>query len=101
MKLLVFSDIHGDLAALERLLAIEADYYIAAGDLANFARGLDAAAALLESAASGSGSNPATMSTNPPPPRSAKSMASATCTGIPSPPKAGTSPDSATRIPPL
>ncbi|HAX42910.1 MAG: metallophosphoesterase [Bryobacteraceae bacterium] len=49
MKLLVFSDIHGDLAALERLLAIEADYYIAAGDLANFAKGLDKAAAVLAS----------------------------------------------------
>jgi len=47
MKLLVFSDIHGDWAALERLLAVEADYYIAAGDLANFTRGLDRAAELL------------------------------------------------------
>src|SRR5512138_966587 len=27
MKLLVFSDIHGDYAALERLMKIEADYY--------------------------------------------------------------------------
>ena len=41
-KLLIFSDIHGDKAALERLMAIEADYYFAAGDLANFGRGLDA-----------------------------------------------------------
>lgn len=49
MKLLVFSDIHGDLPALERLLTIEADYYVAAGDLANFARGLDRAAAVLAS----------------------------------------------------
>ena len=40
--LLIFSDIHGDKAALERLMAIEADYYFAAGDLANFGRGLDA-----------------------------------------------------------
>lgn len=41
MKLLVFSDIHGDIKALERLLAIEADYYIAAGDLTSWGRGLD------------------------------------------------------------
>jgi Icc-related predicted phosphoesterase len=41
MKLLIFSDIHGDKAALERLMGIEADYYIAAGDLANWGRGLD------------------------------------------------------------
>ena len=41
MKLLIFSDIHGDLAALERLMDTEADYYVAAGDLVNFGRGLD------------------------------------------------------------
>ncbi|MCW5981599.1 MAG: metallophosphoesterase [Bryobacteraceae bacterium] len=41
MRLLVFSDIHGDLAALERALAQEADYYIAAGDLVSWSRGLD------------------------------------------------------------
>src|SRR5579871_442546 len=41
MKLLIFSDIHGDLGALERLMKTEADYYIAAGDLVNFGRGLD------------------------------------------------------------
>jgi Icc-related predicted phosphoesterase len=41
MKLLIFSDIHGDLAALQRLMSIEADYYVAAGDLVNFGRGLD------------------------------------------------------------
>jgi Icc-related predicted phosphoesterase len=42
MKLLIFSDIHGDKAALEKLMAIQADYYFAAGDLANWGRGLDA-----------------------------------------------------------
>lgn len=42
MKLLIFSDIHGDKAALEKLMAVDADYYFAAGDLANFGRGLDA-----------------------------------------------------------
>lgn len=42
MKLLIFSDIHSDAAALQRLMAIEADYYFCAGDLVNWARGLDA-----------------------------------------------------------
>ena len=41
MKLLIFSDIHGDKGALEWLMNIEADYYFAAGDLANWGRGLD------------------------------------------------------------
>jgi len=35
MRLLIFSDIHGDKAALERLMSQEADCYFAAGDLAN------------------------------------------------------------------
>ena len=42
MKALVFSDIHGDLRALERLLETEADYYFAAGDMCTWARGYDA-----------------------------------------------------------
>ncbi len=42
MKLLVFSDIHSDLRALERLMATEADYYFAAGDLCNWGRALEA-----------------------------------------------------------
>jgi uncharacterized protein len=37
----IFSDIHSDQRALERNLAVEADYYIAAGDLVSWARGLD------------------------------------------------------------
>jgi len=41
MKLLIFSDIHGNLRALNRLMDTEADYYIAAGDLATFGRGLE------------------------------------------------------------
>src|SRR5579862_6909704 len=41
MKVLIFSDIHGDLRALERVIDVEADYYVAAGDLVNFGRGLD------------------------------------------------------------
>jgi Icc-related predicted phosphoesterase len=40
-RLLVFSDIHNDARALERLMAIEADAYFAAGDLVNWGRGLD------------------------------------------------------------
>src|ERR1035437_162789 len=47
MRILVFSDIHGDKTALSRLMDMEADIYIAAGDLATFARGLDALAPLL------------------------------------------------------
>lgn len=49
--MLIFSDIHGDAAALRRLMDIEADWYIAAGDLANFARGLDALGPPLQSRA--------------------------------------------------
>ncbi|MGO9097483.1 MAG: metallophosphoesterase family protein [Bryobacteraceae bacterium] len=41
MRLLIFSDTHGDTAALERLMAVEADTYIAAGDLTSWGRGLD------------------------------------------------------------
>jgi len=40
-RLLVFSDIHSDAQALERLMAIDADYYFAAGDLVNWGRGLN------------------------------------------------------------
>lgn len=52
MKLLVFSDIHGDYAALERQMAIEADYYIAAGDLTSWGRGLDRSGEILRRRAS-------------------------------------------------
>jgi hypothetical protein len=41
MRALVFSDLHNDVKALERLMEIEADYYFAAGDLVSWARGLD------------------------------------------------------------
>ncbi len=41
MKVLIFSDIHGDLRALDRILALPADLYIAAGDLGTFGRGLN------------------------------------------------------------
>ena len=48
MKLLVFSDIHNDRQALEKLMAIEADMYVCAGDLVSWARGLDGMAGLLK-----------------------------------------------------
>ncbi|MGA2357107.1 MAG: metallophosphoesterase, partial [Terriglobales bacterium] len=41
MKVLVFSDIHGDLKALARIVAQTADVYIDAGDLATFGKGLE------------------------------------------------------------
>jgi Icc-related predicted phosphoesterase len=41
MKLLVFSDIHGDEVRLARLMEIEADHYFAAGDLTSWGHGLD------------------------------------------------------------
>ncbi len=47
MKLLIFSDIHADYSALERCMGTEADYYFAAGDLVNWARGLDRVGPLL------------------------------------------------------
>jgi hypothetical protein len=47
VKLLIFSDIHEDWLALEKLMGQEADYYVAAGDLANWGRGLEKAADIL------------------------------------------------------
>jgi len=51
MKILIFSDIHGDVRAVERLMATPADVYVAAGDLATFSRGLDKVGPILEQAA--------------------------------------------------
>ena len=48
MRLLIFSDIHGDKTALERLMKSEADYYFAAGDLANWGRGLEQLGPILQ-----------------------------------------------------
>jgi Icc-related predicted phosphoesterase len=48
MKLLIFSDIHSDAKALERLMAIDADYYFCVGDLVNWARGLDVMGEILK-----------------------------------------------------
>ena len=41
MRILIFSDIHGDTKALEKLVAQPADLYISAGDLSTFGRALD------------------------------------------------------------
>jgi len=51
MKLLIFSDVHGDARALEKLMALEADFYLSAGDLANWGRGLDPMGEILKSRA--------------------------------------------------
>jgi len=51
LRLLIFSDIHNDWKALERLLQVDADYYIAAGDQVTWARGFDKCGELLESRA--------------------------------------------------
>ena len=48
MKLLIFSDIHSDARALQRLMDIDADYYFSAGDLVNWARGLDVMGEILK-----------------------------------------------------
>jgi uncharacterized protein len=41
MRVLIFSDIHGDTRALEKLTSQPADVYIAAGDLSTFGKSLD------------------------------------------------------------
>lgn len=48
LKLLIFSDIHNDWKALERLLAIDADFYIAAGDQVTWAKGLERCGEILK-----------------------------------------------------
>jgi len=52
MKVLIFSDLHNDARALERLMDIEADYYICAGDLVSFRKGLDKMGEILQRRAS-------------------------------------------------
>jgi Icc-related predicted phosphoesterase len=49
LKLFIFSDIHNDWKTLERLLAVEADYYIAAGDQVTWSKGLDRCGEILKS----------------------------------------------------
>ena len=52
MKLLVFSDIHNDRKALDKLMAIDADMYVCAGDLVSWRRELTGMAELLKPRAS-------------------------------------------------
>lgn len=47
MRILLFSDIHSDLAALSRLMAVEADVYFCVGDLVNWSKGLDQAGEIM------------------------------------------------------
>lgn len=42
---MVFSDMHNDLRALQMAMSVEADWYVCAGDLVNWGRGLDKMAA--------------------------------------------------------
>jgi uncharacterized protein len=48
VKVLIFSDIHGDVRALTRIVAQPADIYICAGDLATFGKGLEKCGKSLE-----------------------------------------------------
>jgi len=48
MKLLIFSDIHGDETALNKLMSREADYYFAAGDLVNWGKSLAKLAPIMQ-----------------------------------------------------
>ena len=48
MKILVFSDIHGDLRRLRELADTPADIYIAAGDLVTWSKGLSDCGRILE-----------------------------------------------------
>ncbi len=48
MKVLTFSDIHGDMRSLERVVSQPVDIYIAAGDLSTFGRGLERAGEILQ-----------------------------------------------------
>lgn len=41
MRILIFSDIHGDTRAIEKLIAQPADIYISAGDLSTFGKALE------------------------------------------------------------
>jgi len=51
-RVLIFSDIHNDAKALEKLMDVEADYYFCAGDLVTFQRGIDKMAEVLKRRAS-------------------------------------------------
>src|SRR5580704_5377292 len=48
LKLQIFSDIHNDWKTLERVLSVEADYYIAAGDQVTWAKGIERCGEILK-----------------------------------------------------
>ena len=48
MRIQIFSDIHNDLVALERVISAPADLYISAGDLVTWAKGLPQCGRLLQ-----------------------------------------------------
>ena len=50
MNLLIFSDLHGDVKALQRLVDTPANAYFVAGDLATFSRGLEKMGPILHTA---------------------------------------------------
>jgi Icc-related predicted phosphoesterase len=47
-RALIFSDIHNDARALQKLMAVEAEYYFCAGDLVSWQRGLDQMAEIMK-----------------------------------------------------
>src|ERR1700682_1767651 len=51
MRFSIFSDIHSDIAALQKLMDTDADYYFAAGDLVNWARGFEKVGPVVQSRA--------------------------------------------------
>jgi Icc-related predicted phosphoesterase len=48
LRLFIFSDIHNDWKTLERLLQVEADYYIAAGDQVTWSKGIERCGEILQ-----------------------------------------------------
>ena len=79
-RLLIFSDIHNDRQALQRLIDIDADYYFAAGDLVSWARGLDKMAEPMKRRAGRIMYCPEIMSLSGTAPISARSTGSSTST---------------------
>lgn len=48
MKVQIFSDIHSNLTALKQTISVDADVYICAGDLVNWAKGLEQCGEILQ-----------------------------------------------------
>jgi Icc-related predicted phosphoesterase len=51
VRILIFSDIHSDLGTLRRLIQTDADYYVSAGDLVSWERGLESCGEILKAKA--------------------------------------------------